>query len=100
MSLLITESPAKAKKIQGFLSNQYTVKSSCGHITDLEKKKLSIDVDNNFQPTYKVTSDKREVVKMLKYFVPCQELVIVNLVRRPLKCIVQMALYVRMVALL
>ena len=66
MSLLITESPAKAKKIQGFLSNQYTVKSSCGHITDLEKKKLSIDVDNNFQPTYKVTADKKDVVKMLK----------------------------------
>ena len=66
MSLLITESPAKAKKIQGFLSNEYTVKSSCGHITDLEKKKLSIDVDNNFQPTYKVTTDKKDVVKMLK----------------------------------
>tara|TARA_B100000686_G_scaffold354758_2_gene467015 strand:+ start:7445 stop:9490 length:2046 start_codon:yes stop_codon:yes gene_type:complete len=64
--LLITESPAKAKKIQGFLSNKYTVKSSCGHITDLEKKKLSIDVDNNFKPTYKVTTDKRDVVKMLK----------------------------------
>tara|TARA_Y100000996_G_C22551193_1_gene653750 strand:- start:185 stop:2251 length:2067 start_codon:yes stop_codon:yes gene_type:complete len=64
--LLITESPAKAKKIQGFLSNEYTVKSSCGHITDLEKKKLSIDVENNFQPTYKVTSDKKDVVKMLK----------------------------------
>ena len=64
--LLITESPAKAKKIQGFLSNEYTVKSSCGHITDLEKKKLSIDVDDNFKPTYKVTADKRDVVKMLK----------------------------------
>jgi len=64
--LLITESPAKAKKIQGFLSNEYKVKSSCGHITDLEKKKLSIDVDNNFRPTYKVTSDKKDVVKMLK----------------------------------
>jgi DNA topoisomerase-1 len=64
--LLITESPAKAKKIQGFLSNEYTVKSSCGHITDLEKKKLSIDVDDNFRPTYKVTSDKKDVVKMLK----------------------------------
>ena len=66
MYLLITESPAKAKKIQGFLSNEYAVKSSCGHITDLEKKKLSIDVENNFQPTYKVTADKKEVVKMLK----------------------------------
>ena len=68
MYLLITESPAKAKKIQGFLSNQYTVKSSCGHIVDLEKKKLSIDVDNDFKPTYKVTSDKRDVVKQLKNY--------------------------------
>ena len=66
MKLLITESPAKAKKIQGFLSNDYRVKSSCGHIVDLEKKKLSIDVDNDFKPTYKVTNDKRDVVKMLK----------------------------------
>ena len=66
MYLLITESPAKAKKIQGFLSNQYKVKSSCGHIVDLEKKKLSIDVDNDFKPTYKVTHDKKDVVKMLK----------------------------------
>jgi len=66
MYLLITESPAKAKKIQGFLSNQYKVKSSCGHIVDLEKKKLSIDVLNDFKPTYKVTHDKKDVVKMLK----------------------------------
>lgn len=66
MKLLITESPAKAKKIQGFLSKDYRVKSSCGHIVDLEKKKLSIDVDNDFKPTYKVTNDKRDVVKMLK----------------------------------
>ena len=75
MYLLITESPAKAKKIQGFLSNQYTVKSSCGHIRDLEKKKtkrygnpvdFGIDVDNDFKPTYKIMSDKKEIVKMLK----------------------------------
>ena len=44
--LLITESPAKAKKIQGFLPSNYKVRSSCGHIVDLEKKKLSIDVDD------------------------------------------------------
>ena len=75
MYLLITESPAKAKKIQGFLSNQYNVKSSCGHIRDLEKKKskrygnpadFGIDVDDNFKPTYKIMSDKKDVVKMLK----------------------------------
>ena len=64
--LLITESPAKAKKIQGFLSKDYVVKSSCGHIVDLEKKKLSIDVENDFKPTYKVMNDKRDVVKVLK----------------------------------
>tara|TARA_B100002051_G_C16743057_1_gene645592 strand:- start:1853 stop:3916 length:2064 start_codon:yes stop_codon:yes gene_type:complete len=64
--LLITESPAKAKKIQGFLPNNYKVKSSCGHIVDLEKKKLSIDVDNDFKPTYKILSDKKDIVKELK----------------------------------
>ena len=75
MYLLITESPAKAKKIQGFLSNQYNVKSSCGHIRDLEKKKtkrygnpadFGINVEDNFKPTYKIMSDKKDVVKMLK----------------------------------
>tara|TARA_A100001037_G_scaffold306810_1_gene355935 strand:- start:6143 stop:8224 length:2082 start_codon:yes stop_codon:yes gene_type:complete len=75
MYLLITESPAKAKKIQTFLSNDYIVKSSCGHITDLEKKKkirygnaldFGIDIENNFKPIYKVLSDKKDIVKMLK----------------------------------
>ena len=66
MYLLITESPAKAKKIQEFLSNQYKVRSSCGHIIDLEKKKLSIDVDKDFKPTYKIMHDKKDIVKMLK----------------------------------
>ena len=66
MYLLITESPAKAKKISTFLTNQYVVKSSCGHIIDLEKKKLSIDVENDFKPVYKIMSDKKDIVKMLK----------------------------------
>ena len=73
--LLITESPAKAKKIQGFLDSNYKVLSSCGHIRDLEKKKtkqygdpkgFGIDVENNFKPKYVVMSDKRDVVKNLK----------------------------------
>lgn len=73
--LLITESPAKAKKIQSFLSNDYTVRSSCGHIRDLEKKQkirygnpldFGIDVDNDFKPTYKIMTDKKDIVKMLK----------------------------------
>jgi DNA topoisomerase-1 len=73
--LLITESPAKAKKIQTFLTNDYTVKSSCGHIRDLEKKQkvrygnpldFGIDVENDFKPTYKIMTDKKDIVKMLK----------------------------------
>ena len=66
--LLITESPAKAKKIQGFLNDNYKVLSSCGHIRDLEKKKtkvygdpkgFGIDVDNDFKPKYVIMSDKK-----------------------------------------
>lgn len=73
--LLITESPAKAKKIQGFLGSNYKVLSSCGHIRDLEKKKtkqygdpkgFGIDVENNFKPKYVIMSEKRDVVKNLK----------------------------------
>ena len=75
MYLLITESPAKAKKIQGFLSDDYLVKSSCGHIRDLEKKKtktygdpngFGIDVDNNFKPKYVNLKDKKDIIQMLK----------------------------------
>ena len=75
MYLLITESPAKAKKIEGFLNQNYKVRSSCGHIRDLEKKKtkqygdpkgFGIDVENNFKPKYVNLSDKRDVIKNLK----------------------------------
>ena len=50
MVLIIVESPAKAKKIQGFLGNNYIVKSSCGHITELNTRKLDNMIQNNFQP--------------------------------------------------
>ena len=75
MYLLITESPAKAKKIEGFLNNNYRVSSSCGHIRDLEKKKtkkygdpasFGIDVENNFKPKYVNLNDKKEIIKTLK----------------------------------
>ena len=66
MYLLITESPAKANKIQGFLSSEYKVSSSCGHIRDLDKKTLSIDVEKDFKPLYKNLSDKRDIIKTLK----------------------------------
>tara|TARA_B100001094_G_C18193882_1_gene809219 strand:- start:1351 stop:3447 length:2097 start_codon:yes stop_codon:yes gene_type:complete len=75
MFLLITESPAKAKKIQSFLNNDYIVRSSCGHIRDLDKKKtkeygnpltFGINVDKNFKPKYVILRDKKKVVSMLK----------------------------------
>jgi len=65
-NLVIVESPAKAKTIERFLGKDYTVKSSFGHIRDLEKKDLGIDIKNNFQPQYEVSADKKAVVKELK----------------------------------
>lgn len=65
-NLVIVESPAKAKTIEGFLGKDYTVKSSFGHVRDLVKKGYGIDVDNNFTPTYEVQPDKERVIAELK----------------------------------
>jgi len=65
-NLVIVESPAKAKTIERFLGKDYVVKSSFGHIRDLEKKDLGIDIQNNFQPQYEISADKKAVVKELK----------------------------------
>ena len=65
-NLVIVESPAKAKTIQKYLGNDFRVESSFGHITDLPKKNMGIDIDNNFQPEYVISPDKKEVVKNLK----------------------------------
>lgn len=65
-NLVIVESPAKAKTIQKFLGNGYEVKSSFGHIRDLQEKKLSVDVERNFTPEYVIPSDKKKVVAELK----------------------------------
>ncbi len=73
INLVIVESPAKAKTIEKFLGSNYTVKSSIGHIRDMPKKDMGIDLDNNFQPTYKVTSDKKKVVTELKKSVKSAE---------------------------
>lgn len=64
--LVIVESPAKARSIGGFLGKGYTVMSSKGHVRDLLKTTLSVDVDNDFEPRYRVPNDKRTVVKELK----------------------------------
>tara|TARA_B110000008_G_C16976364_1_gene566083 strand:+ start:3378 stop:5684 length:2307 start_codon:yes stop_codon:yes gene_type:complete len=66
-NLVIVESPAKAKTIEGFLGKDFIVKSSIGHIRDLPKKGgMAIDVDNGFEPRYEITPDKKAVVSELK----------------------------------
>lgn len=65
-NLLIVESPAKAKTIEKILGSDFQVKSCFGHIRDLEKGDMGIDVKNNFKPTYKVSDDKLKVVSELK----------------------------------
>ncbi|HUY53191.1 MAG TPA: type I DNA topoisomerase [Candidatus Dormibacteraeota bacterium] len=64
--LVIVESPAKAKTIEKYLGNSYQVMSSFGHIRDLPKKHLNIDVNNDFKPTYEVSDDKKKIVSALK----------------------------------
>lgn len=65
-NLVIVESPAKAKTIEGYLGKDYTVKSSYGHVRDLPKGDKAIDIENGFAPTYEVTADKKEVIRELK----------------------------------
>ncbi len=65
-NLVIVESPAKAKTIEKFLGNDYRVMSSFGHIRDLAEKGIGIDFENNYQPQYIVTPDKKKVVSELK----------------------------------
>ena len=64
--LVIVESPAKAKTVGHFLGKEYTVKASVGHVRDLLRSQLSVDVENDFAPKYRVPNEKKEVVKELK----------------------------------
>lgn len=64
--LVIVESPAKARTIGRYLGKEYKVEASVGHIRDLLRSQLSVDVDNNFTPKYRVPNEKRPVVKELK----------------------------------
>ena len=66
MKLVIVESPGKIKKIQSYLGKGYKVEASFGHIRDLDPKGLSIDLDNDFKPTYVISKDKGKVVSNLK----------------------------------
>ncbi|HUP26740.1 MAG TPA: type I DNA topoisomerase [Candidatus Limnocylindrales bacterium] len=65
-NLVIVESPAKAKTIEKFLGKDYSVKSSFGHIRDLPKKGLNIDIERGFQPTYAVPPEKKKLISELK----------------------------------
>jgi len=65
-NLLIVESPAKAKTIESILGKDFEVKSCYGHIRDLEKNDMGIDINNNFQPKYIIPAEKEKVVKELK----------------------------------
>lgn len=68
-NLVIVESPAKAKTIEGYLGKDFVVKSSYGHVRDLASKGLAIDIENNFQPEYEVSADKKNVISELKKLV-------------------------------
>jgi len=65
-SLVIVESPAKAKTVNHYLGSNYVVKASMGHIRDLPKSKMGIDVEHDFEPTYQIIPDKKKVVAELK----------------------------------
>ena len=74
-NLVIVESPAKAKTIEGFLGKDFLVKSSYGHVRDLKNRELSIDIEKGFEPIYEVTDDKKKVVAELKKLAKDAELV-------------------------
>tara|TARA_B100002051_G_scaffold272579_1_gene309585 strand:+ start:15512 stop:17965 length:2454 start_codon:yes stop_codon:yes gene_type:complete len=65
-SLIIVESPSKTKTLKKFLGSDYIIEASVGHIRDLAKKDLGVDIDNDFTPTYIVSEDKSKVVQQLK----------------------------------
>src|ERR687892_162883 len=65
-SLVVVESPAKAKTINKYLGKDYTVIASMGHVRDLPKSKLGVDVDDGFEPSYEVIASRKKVLKELK----------------------------------
>ena len=65
-NLVIVESPAKAKTIEGFLGKDFTVKSSYGHVRDLNKNTLSVNIEKDFEPEYEISDDKKALVAELK----------------------------------
>ena len=73
--LVIVESPAKAKTIQKYLGRGFRVEASMGHVRDLPKSDLGVDIDNNFKPVYEVAKGKEKVVATLKKSIRAAEAV-------------------------
>src|SRR3972149_10177816 len=65
-SLVVVESPAKARTISGILGSEYEVKASVGHVRDLPKSDLGVDVDSGFQPKYVIPREKAKAVKEIR----------------------------------
>src|SRR5579859_1286430 len=65
-ALVIVESPAKAKTINKYLGKQYVVKASLGHIKDLPKRDLAVDIEHGFEPRYEVIEGKKKLISELK----------------------------------
>jgi DNA topoisomerase-1 len=74
-NLVIVESPAKAKTIEGYLGKDFKVASSMGHVRDLPKGKGAIDIENGYEPTYEVSPEKKDVIKTLKKLAEDAEMV-------------------------
>ena len=66
MELVIVESPAKAKTIEKYLGRGYKVTASMGHLRDLPKSKMGVDIEHGFEPQYIPVKDKRELINELK----------------------------------
>src|SRR6266542_4113946 len=64
--LVVVESPAKARTVGRFLGRGYTVRASVGHVRELLKSQLSVDVEHDFEPKYRVPNEKKDVVKAIK----------------------------------
>ena len=78
-TLVLLESPGKIKKMQEFLGSNYIIKASFGHVQDLDKSTLSVDIENNFKPNYIITQDKKKVVKeLLDLAKDCKEVILAS----------------------
>ena len=81
-NLVIVESPAKAKTIGKYLGKDYTVTASMGHLRDLPKSKLGVDIDNDFEPDYKPIKGKEALIKELKASAKASDTVYLAMTRK------------------